>query len=144
MNWDYIAGFFDGGGNIHILKTKTYENGKHNLAIAIRIYQTSKDILEEIKNFIGYGAIYQHRELFELTFVKKENVKDFLLNIKDKVIAKKGQVNYLLENYHFEKSSNENFDVDKFRSFIVRKNVDKFRTLHTTKKEEKESETQNS
>lgn len=136
MNWDYIAGFFDGEGNIHILKTKTYENGKHNLAVAIRIYQSSKDVLEEIQKFIGYGVIYRKKNegVFELTFVKKENVKNFLLNIKDKVITKKGQVNYLLENYHFERDSNENFDVDKFRSFIARKNVNTFRILHTKEK----------
>jgi hypothetical protein len=128
MNWDYIAGFFDGEGNVHIAKTK-----KNQLAIYIRIYQGSKEVLEEIRKFIGYGQIYQKKstEVFELNFSKKDNVKDFLLNIKDKVILKKGQVNYVLENYKFDRVSNQNFDVNKFRSFLVRRDVERHRKLHT-------------
>lgn len=131
MNWDYIAGFFDGEGNINVSKTCDYKKGGHNLVIMIRIYQSSKEVLEEIKAFIGYGSIYCKKSnlVFELTFSKKENVSAFLSNIKDKVILKKEQVNYLLNNYSFNRGNNPSFDVDKFRSFITRKNV--VRKLHS-------------
>lgn len=138
INWDYIAGFFDGEGNINVSKTKNYKNGEHNITIAIRIYQTSRDVLEKIKDFIGYGTIYENKRTnsswnntFELTFNKKDDVKTFLITIKDKVITKKEQVNYVLENYDFGRVNNQGFDVDKFRSFITRKGVEKSRKLHT-------------
>ncbi len=131
MNWDYIAGFFDGEGNIHINKVK---NAPVTFAILIRIYSSQVEILNEIKYFIGFGAIYQKKSngIYELTFTKKNQVKEFLENIKDKLIIKKSQVNFLLENYNFNIGfSNSIFDIDKFRSFITRKNVENFRKLHT-------------
>ena len=134
MNWDYIAGFFDGEGNIHILKVKGSKDDAPQLGVMVRIYQNSKDILEEMKIFLGCGTIYQKKSngVFELTFNKKENVKSFLSNLRGRAILKGGQIDYLLENYKFNRGENNyGFDVDKFRSFITRKNTTKFRKLHT-------------
>ena len=132
MDWSYISGFFDGEGNINLIKVKTSLNGTNQLSVMIRIYQQDAEVLKSIQSFLGFGKIYSKRDLHELTFNKKSNVKFFLENIKDKVIVKKAQVDYLLKNYSFERKSNAYFDVDQFRSSIKRKNVDKFRKLHTT------------
>jgi len=44
---DYLAGFIDGEGSITIMKHK----------VRVSISNTNKEILDEIKRFIGYGYI---------------------------------------------------------------------------------------
>ena len=129
MNWDYIAGFFDGEGNLHVQQVKPPPDKQ--VSILIRIYSSQVNVLNAIKKFIGFGNLYIKKStgVSELTIIKKEYVKNFLDNIKEKIIIKKEQVDYLLFNYNFERGSNSNFDVDKFRSFITRKNVEKFRKI---------------
>lgn len=140
MNWDYIAGFFDGEGNIHLntIRDKKEENKLKGLEILCRIYNTNKEILEQIRVFLGFGNIYKKKhDVFELVISKKEQTNFFLRNIQGKTILKKGQIDYVLANYSFDRNSNLGFDVDKFRSFITRKNVEKFRknTSNQLKKE---------
>jgi hypothetical protein len=133
MNWDYIAGFFDGEGNIHIFQIKKDKKIK-SIAIQVRLYNNQKNVLFSIREFLGYGNIYQKKQtgVFELNIIKKDKVKHFLENIQDKVILKKSQTDFLLNNYNFIKGfSNIYFDIDLFRSFINRKNVKKTRINHT-------------
>lgn len=124
MNWDYIAGFFDGEGNLHITPLK-----KNDITIAyqlkVRLYSSDEKVLLEIKNFVGYGSIYLKKgsDVYELNIVKKENVYCFLTNILNKLVIKRDQTNFVLENYSFKRENNLYFDVDKFRSFIKRKSV---------------------
>lgn len=47
MNWDYIAGFFDGEGSLV----------RHGKGFRISISQANKEILEEIRDFTGIGHI---------------------------------------------------------------------------------------
>lgn len=47
MTHEYIAGFFDGEGTITITKNK----------IRLSIPQTNYEVLDEIKNFLGFGSI---------------------------------------------------------------------------------------
>lgn len=139
MNWDYIAGFFDGEGNIMMIRHKPYQNGNTSMSILIRIYQKDKQILEEIRNFISYGKIYKKSGIWgchELSFSKKEYVEDFILNLVDRCITKRPQLNYLLDNFNFKVyKSNMFFDIEEFRKLIKRGNVDKMRRLKTIKKE---------
>ena len=120
MDWDYLAGFFDGEGNLHInyIKNKTYQ-------LFIRIYSSDERILKEIQNFLKYGKIYEKMKtgVFELVISKKEYCRQVLESIKDKVILKRNQIAFLLDNFEFNKSNNLRFDLDKFRGFITRKNV---------------------
>ena len=127
MNWSYIAGFFDGEGNLHLnfVKNKTY------LQLVCRIYSSDKKVLEKIKKFVGSGQIYEKKKpnlstVYELLFSKKLNVLFFLKNILPHLIIKKEHVNYVLSKYNFERGTNKDFDISEFRSFISRKNVDKF------------------
>ncbi len=132
MNWDYIAGFFDGEGNLHITPLK-----KNDVTIAyqlkVRLYSSDDKVLSEIKKFINYGKIYlkTSSDVYELNIVKKKNVFEFLTRISKKIIIKKNQTNFVLQNYSFKRENNLYFDVDKFRSFIKRKNViRKHRTIY--------------
>lgn len=132
MNWDYLAGFFDGEGNLHITPLK-----KNNITIAyqlkVRLYSSDDKVLLKIKEFLGYGSIYLKKVsgVYELNITKKENVLNFFANIKDKLIIKKDQTEFVIQNYSFKRENNLYFDVDKFRSFIKRKNVKrKHRTIY--------------
>jgi len=131
MNWDYlIAGFFDGEGNLNIKPVKG-GSGKIAYQFQIRIYSSETIILEKIQKFLNYGKIYFRKKtgVSELTISKKADTIKFLKNIVDKSVLKKDQINFILNNYSFERNNNVGFDLDIFRGFIKRKNV--VRTHHT-------------
>jgi hypothetical protein len=127
MDWSYITGYFDGEGNLHVTEVK----GKKAYHLQIRIYSSDDKSLKEIQKYLGYGNIYWRKTtgVGELTITRKEDCLDFLNHIKELVILKKEQVDFLLRHYSFERVNNLNFDLDGFRSFIKRKNV--VRTYHT-------------
>ena len=78
-----------------------------------------------MQNYIGLGKIYLKKStgVDEPTIAKKNESLKFLQQMKGLVIIKKGQVDFLLENYSFKRQNNFNFNLDKFRSFVTRKNV---------------------
>jgi len=127
MDWNYIAGYFDGEGNLHVTEVK----GRGAYHLQIRIYSSDEKSLKKIQEYLGYGKIYLRKktEVGELTIAKKEDCLNFLNNIQELVILKQGQVKFLLENYSFERTNNFSFDLDRFRSFVKRKNVT--RIYHT-------------
>lgn len=124
MDWSYIAGFFDGEGNLYIARSRSFKNGNVSHYITIRIYQDNIDVLEQIKQFLGFGQIYKYtNKTAELSFNKKKDVQSFLMNIRDKIVVKKQQVDYILNNFTFERESNMGFNIDEFRKLIARRNV---------------------
>ncbi len=50
MNWDYVAGFFDGEGSVTIRRTKSSQ---------IRFGNTNRCVLLAIRDFLGVGKISQ-------------------------------------------------------------------------------------
>lgn len=97
------------------------------------MYSSDGKVLLKIKEFWGYGNIYFKKvfDVYELNIMKKKEVLDFLINIKDKLIIKKSQTEFVIQNYSFKRENNLYFDVNKFRSFIKRKNVKrKYRTIY--------------
>ena len=124
MNWNYIAGFFDGEGNLHVHPV-VGASGKKTYQLQVRIYSSDDKILKILQEFMNLGKIYLKKKtrVFELTIANKKDCFEFLIKIKDFVILKKSQINYLLNNYSFERENNLKFDLDAFRSFITRKNV---------------------
>lgn len=145
MNWEYIAGFFDGEGNLNI----GFIKNKLSYQLRIRFYSTDKDVLEKIKEFLrNKGYIYTKKAsrnnpnrnlVYEFVILKKEDCLYFLKNISPYSVIKKEQINYLLENFDFLRGnrygghSNVNFDIDKFRSFNTRKGTNKFIKNYTIK-----------
>lgn len=122
MNWDYIAGFFDGEGNINMIKN----NQKLSYYIQIRLYSSDERVLLEIKNFIEKGQIYKVKKssatnfVYELTITNKSDVKFFLENIVDKIIIKKEIANYVLTKFNFGRDTNIDFNISHFRNLNQR------------------------
>jgi len=111
MEWAYIAGFFDGEGNIDSARRR--RGSRQKPAYTIRLYQGSENgklVLEEIARFLGYGHLYEKNQsqkrkdgkpsntLFWLQFSKKTNVSDFLNNVLPHSIVKKAHVSLVLES----------------------------------------------
>ena len=100
INWDYIAGFFDGEGSVvHI------SGGSYRIAIA----QSNKEVLDIIANFLGEYGIHtwitykQPTKLtrspgYHLAFSKSTSVRFFLETIIDKIIVKRKRAIEVLEN----------------------------------------------
>jgi hypothetical protein len=99
MNWDYIAGFFDGEGCFTVVNRK---NGgiKYQLALS----QTEKYVLDEIQKYINVGKVYEScnkgnknwkpywKKAYTLRISKREDILFFLSNIEDKIIVKKEEL----------------------------------------------------
>lgn len=56
MNYDYIAGFFDAEGSIHI-----FNNAGRSKYLGVSITNTNKKVLEKIHSFIGLGYIVKSK-----------------------------------------------------------------------------------
>lgn len=76
MNYQYLAGFFDGEGSIFITKTKPAppKNEYHRLRASIS--QKNREILDEIKEFIGHGVVFSSQE-------KSRKSKMYILKIEE-------------------------------------------------------------
>jgi hypothetical protein len=123
MDWGYITGFFDGEGNINIIKNKK----KNSYYIQIRLYSTNKEVLEKIKEYIKMGNVItrirknpHHNPINELTITNKKEANLFLKNVRANCIIKKKIVEYLLSNFEFNYNSNAFFDISKIREFNKR------------------------
>lgn len=93
MNWEYIAGFFDGEGCVSHLKNQW----------RISVGQNTKEVLQEIRDYIGYGTIYKEYSTqytqgvhYRLQIFRKKEVYAFLSTILPYVIVKKERVMYAL------------------------------------------------
>lgn len=129
MNWEYIAGYFDADGNIHV----AFNSKKVSFQAIFRIYSTNKTVLEEIRNFVGLGNIYSRKDTinnpkrsicYEYIIGKKDEVKFVLDKINSHLIVKKLQIDYLLKNFNFSRDKNKDFSLKEFRKPITRKNQD--------------------
>lgn len=89
MNWDYIAGFFDGEGSVLISEKKC----------RVAIPQTQRKVLEAIKSFSGVGNIFvigrrraHWKDAWVYYVVGQQDTLGFLTNIRSRVIVKKEAV----------------------------------------------------
>lgn len=120
MDWSYIAGFFDGEGNFHMVFTK------RSIQMVCRIYGDSEMAFKEMIKYMGFGKIYYRNggeRVPEINIHKKEEVKKFLENIIPHLVLKKAMAEFILENYDFGRNNNLDFNREKFYSFVRRKNV---------------------
>ena len=130
MDWSYIAGFFDGEGNFHMVFTKK------SIQIACRMYGESVEAFQEMIRFMGFGKIYFDKKgtkVPELTITKKEYVKTFLEKIIPFLIVKKDHAKFIFSNYNFGRNNNLNFDRKGFYTFVRRKNAHLFRSKNREK-----------
>ncbi|MBU2458937.1 MAG: LAGLIDADG family homing endonuclease [Nanoarchaeota archaeon] len=123
MDWSYVAGFFDGECNFHIVFTK------RSIQLVCRMYGDNLETLKKIKQFIGFGNIYNDKKgikVSELTITKKDHVKAFIEGILHHLITKRDHAEFILSNYNFGRNNNLDFDRKAFHSFIKRKGASKF------------------
>lgn len=104
MTREYIVGFFDGEGCIHISKGK----------VRIVISQTNEAVLLKIKEFVGFGCVYKEKK-------RKDHHKDswcyrttgndqsllFLKLVQDS-ITKQDKVSYAINMLTMIKLNKEN------------------------------------
>ena len=112
MNWEYIAGFFDGEGYCK-------KQGRYTV---IQITQQHKEVLEEIQQFLGYGHIYRKDNKlkykgFDLRIFKRKDCIDFITKIKPFSIVKKEELNKIENSIindmreRIQKTLGKNFDL---------------------------------
>lgn len=135
MDWSYVAGFFDGEGNIHINKITDKEGKIRAYNVALRFYNSDLFVLERIREFIGCGKIYSSKKtaksgaittIYELTIVRKKDTFNTLLTLSKHSICKKEKIDFLLNNYNFGYGKNDQFNLDKFHSMTSRNSVGNF------------------
>jgi hypothetical protein len=100
MNWDYIAGFFDGEGYVFV-----------GNRLLLSISQVNLSVLQEIQKFSGLGNIIENNDrqnkrwnenwqdsyIYQIT--KTTEVAEFLEHIQEKVIVKKPKLEQALKQF---------------------------------------------
>lgn len=91
MNWDYIAGFFDGEGNIRQL----VRNGIKSNSFVLSVSQKESEVLDIIGGFLKDNNItffrYMNNGCAGLRICRQENCLDFLNHIVNKLVVKRDQ-----------------------------------------------------
>lgn len=95
MTWQYIAGFFDGEGNVNT-------SSSHGRSWTVRIVQSETEVLNRIAEFLKNNNIESHlyhsykasqykkakKDLWCLQLSGESNVKDFLIGVLPFLIVK--------------------------------------------------------
>ena len=101
MNWDYVAGLFDGEGSIQI---KNYPDTSRGRGISVCIGITDGEVLKQLQEFLELQKIKSH--IYQRTIPRGKERKPiqwwkisskweatkFLEAIKDKAIIKKDKI----------------------------------------------------
>ncbi len=85
MNNPYIAGFFDGEGHVQLRRTGN--------SVVLTIAQRRPAVLEAIRDFLGYGAIYYRRNgNISLQISGRSNVWDFIDRVLPYTVVKRDEL----------------------------------------------------
>lgn len=94
MTWEYIAGFFDGEGSIT----------SHGKNYRITIPQTNLEVLKAIKNFCGYGTVFEikkrkshWKDAWVFYIARQDDVQSFLERLRPLLVVKKASTERALE-----------------------------------------------
>lgn len=114
MDDSYIAGFFDGEGCalISVSKHPDCIYG-YQLQPRIHIYNNKREVLEKIKDYLGYGKISEHqnkdqKKSYQFYIYNRENIRDFIFRMIDLVIVKKPQLLYMADSLKIFQDSSGN------------------------------------
>jgi hypothetical protein len=88
INWAYVAGFFDGEGNLHM--------DKHTSTVQLRFDNTCLEAIEKIREYIKCGTISNrgrqkphHKDRYRLTIANHLDVLHLLERMMPYLIVKK-------------------------------------------------------
>jgi len=94
MSWGYVAGFFDGEGSV------SYEPDLYTFSFA----NTDRDILEEIRQFLGCGTLSTHvhqsvrrKTMYQLRIRRHEDQVRFIEGVMPYMIIKTDKASSALE-----------------------------------------------
>ncbi len=113
MNWQYLAGFFDGEGTICFAKYKYRKGQSRYIVCAMSQKESARLVLDEISKFLKTNLI-KHRFSKDLTFEPRTGLKkstyqirltlggmatckEFILKIEKHLIVKKEQAQKALK-----------------------------------------------
>jgi len=95
MNWNYIAGFFDGEGSLTVYQKKKDKFGR---AVTLAMSQKPREVLEQIKLFLSkegckaYITKPSKRNINILYMGSATSVLIFCNKVKDRTIVKKDKI----------------------------------------------------
>ncbi len=129
----YLAGFLDGDGSIYVrLKPNvTYRFGFQMIAY-VAFFQSAKhrEEFERVCNLISFGQMRLRKDgILEYTISKQEEIKEFLLEIKDYLVMKRPQAELVLEVMKLKRDVR---DIKDFKNLMSK--VEIFRELNYSKK----------
>lgn len=91
MNVEYLSGFFDGEGSFiaRIRTDSRYRLGTH-IELCIDITQKNRIVLDQIKEFVGFGYIYFNStyNLYQFRIHKIQDIQKFTNLISAHLIVK--------------------------------------------------------
>jgi len=108
----WLAGFFDGDGNIHIYRRKRKNKEGYSVTCHLKIVigQKDKKILEYIHKLVGYGIFYQLGSGFwhlEFSFKRAERfLREILPYLKVKRLEAQLGIQFQENNKNFRGSRN--------------------------------------
>lgn len=122
MDWNYIAGFFDGEGTISCF-------GKHKV-VRVVISQTNQEVLDKIKDFTGVGNVIKEtkreshwKDSWIYYISKNEDSLMFLESLVDKLIVKKDRAVEIMNVLYEKKGKLEAMDIIRRKRFFVAKRM---------------------
>jgi len=95
MTWEYLAGFFDGEGCIHMMT-----NQCGNPQLKVTITQGNFPLLQLVAAFTGFGKVDKAGNKWEVwvwRLTKREDIQTFLVNMVPHLILKKAEAEIAIE-----------------------------------------------
>jgi hypothetical protein len=98
LNLDYLAGFFDGEGCVHFYLSRC-EQCAFGIRVRVTITVAQKDptILNMVKDFLGFGAVYKDGKYYRFVINSSRNVYRFITLISERCILKKRELSLAKE-----------------------------------------------
>ena len=139
VNLDYIAGFFDGEGSV-MIKISRDKKRKYKVFLGgiIQIVQTNKEILERIRDFLGYGYILtrSHKKhphwkpTTTLQIQNEEQCRDFIKKMKNRTYRKHKQLIVLEDFYNTRKELKNSLFYSKENALKLLEYAEKIQILN--------------
>lgn len=129
MNWDYIAGFFDGEGNIAIKRRRD-----RRPQVVLNMTQKRREVLDAILIFLKEndieGQIYKKNPCFFIQIGNSASTKNFLSAVIEKLIVKKDEAVMGLGVLNAQVQSRTRLSMSEKRTFQeCRRNGESFVTI---------------
>ncbi len=126
MNWEYLSGFIDGEGSIIIRPPR----------IRIYISNTHKEVLNQIKNFVECGNVFEVKRKLKSNWKKQygwticnhKEVLKILKELKNRLIIKKDlceKAIVYIENKRWQKDYISKEELNKFKHLCSSRKIAK-------------------